>query len=116
MRAATVARAVRDLFLVNGWTTGVMATTREGFECSPWSPQAAAFCVSGAAQRVTNDEEERRSFYASLRQENGDAPVTVWNDLIVTSKAELLETLDRVVERVLHYNPTHLQPVDSRRK
>lgn len=130
MHALSIAKGVREVFTNFGWCVGVQATAvtlvkedselvTRAFQCSPGSPHAVSFCVTGAAQRVCpKDRDARAKFYKELVFEIGEKAhggLPRWNDMIVQSKDDILSVLETLITRLEATRPNQLQVIDSRR-
>ncbi len=57
------------------WTQCHFAENKQGFDCSPKSPNAAKFCLVGAVQKCYPERNDRRKIYRKLHsylQSNDD--------------------------------------------
>ena len=117
----TVLRVLNDAraLLHDGWTTRFEALNGCGNRCSPLSPSAAKFCLTGSLTRATMDEEDFDSYQAAIYRlwcamkgrelpldytdddptpyrEVGDVRgLEDWNDEPGRTKEEVLELVDK---------------------
>lgn len=102
---AEVLTAARALIL-KGWAQNFYAVDRAGLFVSPTDEAARAWCLSGAVMTVlragTYDDplETEDVAFTLLQTLVGDA-VTDWNDAPGRTQTEVVEILDKAIERAM---------------
>lgn len=86
-----------------GWTQETDARDVYGYECSPDDPAAQCWCLSGALIMAAHGDDLLYCRAVDYLKDELALPEDVlivdWNDVATRTQADVLELLDRAIER-----------------
>lgn len=100
MKTIDILREARAL-IAKGWAQGAFARDKCGSKVLHYSPDACAWCLSGALRAAWGGSEEylhARNFVVAVI---GASCLPTWNDAPDRTKEDVLAALDEVISRVL---------------
>ena len=94
-----VLKKVREI-IENGWTQGSYARNQNGYSVAETSSDACCWCLSGALWKLddSHDTSQARQLLEEGCQKNGFNGIATFNDYPQTTKQDVLNLIDSVME------------------